>query len=461
MEERREGLVALRRRAGYTQEGLARDMGVDRTTPGRWERGKATPYPWQLPKLAMLLKVSPDGLAEALQGRPGDQGPTGGALRPEQPPGPAAAGGPGPGSAPVGGGFSTTEFADGGIRAGCRTADGRIVFLTLPRQARLPGGAVLPGAARPVGLVLPDPPDTFPELTSDRHPVESLAALRRSLVECDNVVGPRDVVATAHEHVRLVQRLRTQADGRDRLELLRTLAEYAEFCSWLHQDSGDHQAAQYWADRAVDWANACGDHDLTTYITARKAQLAGDMLSGADAVDLADYAQRLARPGTRLSAMAAVYGAHGQALLGDGRAAQHTFDRALDLLADPADSDTGRGRWLSAGYVEAQRARALALLGHHREAAAGYEQAIRALPFTFRRDRGVYLARLARSQVAAVGPEQAAATGRAAAAIGAATGSGRILTELAALDELLRPRQSLPEVQHFRDTLDGLLLHET
>ncbi|MFJ7244534.1 DNA-binding protein [Kitasatospora sp. NPDC098652] len=287
-----------------------------------------------------------------------------------------------------------------------------------------------------------------------------MRSLRRSLVECDNVLGPREVLATAQEHIQLIQRLRREASGNDRKALLQLLAEYAEFCSWLHQDGGDHRSAQYWADRATDWASACGDHDLIAYITARKAQLAGDMKESVDAVDLADYAQRLARPGSRLSAMGAVYGAHGHALLGDELTAQHTFDQALALVTDPSEAPIGRGRWLNAAYVEAQRARSLSLLGHHQEAVAGFEQAIRSLPSNFRRDRGVYLARSAISQLAANGPEQAAATGEAALGIALSTGSARIFTELAMLDGLLQRCRGVLEVDRFRAAFDSHLLHE-
>ncbi|GAB2981290.1 helix-turn-helix domain-containing protein [Amycolatopsis acidiphila] len=43
---------------GYTQEGLAEALGVDRTTIGRWERGEQQPQPWQRPDLALKLGIT-------------------------------------------------------------------------------------------------------------------------------------------------------------------------------------------------------------------------------------------------------------------------------------------------------------------------------------------------------------------------------------------------------------------
>ncbi|WP_441245221.1 helix-turn-helix transcriptional regulator [Kitasatospora sp. McL0602] len=459
---RRERFIALRVKSGFTQESLAEAMGVDRSTIGRWERGGTSPQPWQMAKLGRLLGVGRDELSTALGTSSATPltgaAPTEGsrADRNQRPKGDTLH----PGSAGATVGDAAMPRMDGGVRVGCRTADGRIIFVTMPRQALAQGVSAISGVTRLSGLAVPEVQAQPPTPTLELHPVESLRSLRRSLVECDNVLGPREVVATAQEHIQLIQQLRRGAAGHDRQALLQVLAEYAEFCSWLHQDGGDHRAAQYWAGRATDWASACGDHDLTAYITARKAQLAGDMKESVDAVDLADYAQRLARPGSRLSAMGAVYGAHGHALLGDELTAQHTFDRALALIAEPSAAPVGRGRWLDAAYVEAQRARSLSLLGRHHEAVAGFEQAIRSLPPNFRRDRGVYLARSAISQVVASGPEQAAATGEAALAVAVTTGSARIFTELVTLDGLLQRCRGVTEVDRFRDALDSRLLHE-
>lgn len=457
MVAKRHKLAQRRQAMGFTQEKFAEAVGVDRSTVIRWEGGRGRPQPPQRLRVARLLQLSVQELADLLAAT---EEPAASPTIPRRPlTGSVDTEARLPDAVPDAAGIgSAMTLGTGEVRIGCRTSDGRIIFVTMPRRALLRSAAAAAGATLLSGAA--GPPVPKPLLSPDMHPVENLRQLRKSLVECDNVLGPRDVIASALDHVRVIQQLRYEASGRDRLDLMHVQAEYAEFCSWLFQDSGDHRAAQYWADRALDWSNAAGDHDLTVYITARKAQLAGDMKESLDAIDLAESAQRIAAPGSRLVAMATVYAAHGHALRGADLTCQRAYNEALELVAGPNEMPISRGRWLEAAYVEAQRARSLAVLGHYEAAATGFDQAIRALPASFRRDRGVYLARSAGAQLRAVGPEQAAITATEALSVAVATGSGRIFGELASLDGQLQRWSNVAEVMQFREALDSVMLHE-
>jgi transcriptional regulator with XRE-family HTH domain len=59
-------LVQRRKALGWTQEALAEQVGCERTTVIRWERGETEPQPWVRPRLARALDLSPEELSEAL-----------------------------------------------------------------------------------------------------------------------------------------------------------------------------------------------------------------------------------------------------------------------------------------------------------------------------------------------------------------------------------------------------------
>jgi DNA-binding XRE family transcriptional regulator len=55
---KRRAFAERRQVVGHSQEALARIVGVEPTTVGRWERGETSPQPWCRPKLADALSVS-------------------------------------------------------------------------------------------------------------------------------------------------------------------------------------------------------------------------------------------------------------------------------------------------------------------------------------------------------------------------------------------------------------------
>jgi tetratricopeptide (TPR) repeat protein len=242
----------------------------------------------------------------------------------------------------------------------------------------------------------------------DLNPAEHFRQLRQVLIDNDNLLGPLRTIATVESQISAMQQLRQGHRGADARELMHIQTQYAEFCGWLHHDAGDFRSSQYWLDRALEWSYATGERDTTTYILARKSQLAGDMFDAMTAVDLATAAGTQARPDTRLSAIAATYGAYGYALTGDAHNSARELDRAHDLLTnlDP-DPSSPWGAWMDSAYLEVHRARNLYALGHPAQAAEGFRTAIAALPAGYHRDRGVYLARESLAYAGAHEPEQA------------------------------------------------------
>lgn len=357
-----------------------------------------------------------------------------------------------------------------GIFVPARLRDGSVVFVALDRRAMLRGGVGL-GAAAALGVGTPAvaSPSALPGLKRPARstaaysgtPVEHFQRVRRLLIDNDNLLGPGRAIAATREYIEDIKRLRQDAKGADRHALMELQTQYAEFASWLYQDLGDFDSAQFWLDRAFQWSHTVADTDLTSYVMARKAQLAGEMRDLVDVVDLAEAAQRMARPRSRLAAVARTYESYGHALRGEPTDSERAIDDVRNSLDRVSGDTTPWGVWLNAQYVEVHRAHGLEVLGRHTEAAAIFTSAIESLPDGYHRDRGVYMARAAVAHAGAGAPDEAAAVGLQALTVASDTGSGRIVRELARLDKALVPWQRQPEVAEFRAHFDGLLAHES
>ncbi|MGH3927761.1 MAG: hypothetical protein ACRDTT_33675, partial [Pseudonocardiaceae bacterium] len=131
------------------------------------------------------------------------------------------------------------------------------------------------------------------------------------------------------------------------------------------------------------------------------------------------------------------------------------------LVASNADSNSLCGPWLNETSVALNRAWSLAILGDYHTAAQSFQNAIADLPGHRRRDSGVYLTRAALIHAGAHEVEHAATLGLEALTIGLDTGSGRILTELAQLNDKLTAWHTVPAVIDFRTALQDTILHQT
>ncbi|MFH9821381.1 helix-turn-helix domain-containing protein [Streptomyces sp. NPDC017230] len=356
-----------------------------------------------------------------------------------------------------------------GIFVPARLRDGSVIFVSLDRRTMLRGGVGV-GAAAALGSGTPAVADSGvvqrlkqPARSAAAYsgtPIEHLKIARRLLIDNDNVLGPRHAIAAVREHIDAIKDLRREAQGVDRHSLMELQTQYAEFASWLYQDLGDFDSAEFWLDRAFQWSHTVGDGDLTSYVMARKAQLAGEKRDLVDVVDLAEAAQRMARPRSRLAAVARTYESYGHALRGEPTDSERAIDDVRNALDRVSSDTTPWGVWLNAQYVDVHHAQGLEVLGKHSEAADVFTAAIEALPEGYHRDRGVYMARAAVAHAGAGSPEQAATVGLQALTVANDTGSGRIMRELVRLDKALVTWQRQPEVADFRESFDTVLAHE-
>jgi tetratricopeptide (TPR) repeat protein len=328
--------------------------------------------------------------------------------------------------------------------------DGRVIYVQVPRRQFLQGLGAGLGLASLGALPLASPTTG----SGSAAPIEHLRTMRATLADSDNIFGPRRVIPAVREQLEIITQLRASNRGKAFRDLASIQTEFSDLLSWLHQDLGEHQASQFWIDRALESSHTAGDGHSTAFILARKAQLSCDMGDGSTAIGVAEAALRMARPGSRVQAVAAIYGAHGYALLGDGEASARTYDIARTALDDlSTDEGCPYGQFIGVPYLQVHQARSRDVLGDHHVAADEITKAVDQLGDNWHRDAGVYLARAATAHARAGDVDHATTVALRALAIGHETGSGRALAELEDTNRALARWAKTPAVRQFRDAI--------
>ncbi len=327
-------------------------------------------------------------------------------------------------------------------------ADGQERQVQVSRRALLqavPGGVM-------ASLIGGDPPAAAARAV-DPAIVEHFAVLRSVLVESDNRVGAAAILPTARQQLGHIADYRRAARGGLRDALLRTEAQWAEFAGWLSDDLGDRDAGDWWLAQALTMAQESGDTEFTAYVFARMAQRATDAADQDRVLGLARAAERAESIRTQVRAFAAVQRAHGHTVEGDSAAFQAAIDDAQHLAADTGPDDAGLGSFCTTAYVCAQEGDGWLRLGRPRAAVQCFHQALDAWPESYRRERGLYLARTAAAHAAAGEPQQAAAAALAALDLACITQSARIQREVAAVGRQLAAFPAEPGVEQLHAAL--------
>lgn len=306
---------------------------------------------------------------------------------------------------------------------------------------RLPGGPV----------VLATSTRTEPALA------ESLLITLEQYSMTDNLAGPRSLLPVVEQQVRFAERLLAGSRGHGHSRMLYVSARYAEFAGWLHQDSGDLQAAMQWSNTALDLAHEAGDAHLVSYVRMRKSNIASDARKPDLAVAFARAA--LQNPGAltpRLRAVALRAEAHGHALAGHHDACARALDHAIQHAADATDDEADIARYCTTSYIEMEAAHCWTELGKPAKAITALQQGLADWPPAFRRDLGLCLARLAVAHADRKQPDEALVVARHALAIAADTRSHRTVRQLYRTSEILMTRA--PEhAQNLRHTISTTL----
>lgn len=321
------------------------------------------------------------------------------------------------------------------------------------RPGRSSDQALAPPPADPPAHLLDRPPPVSAEL------VEHLTDLWHLLVRTDNLLGPRVALPAVEQQARLIEDVLPSARGTVRQSLLRLGSWYAESASWLCEDAGRLPAASPWLTRATEWAHESGDQVMLAWTLFRRSQHAHAHRDAAAVVGLARAACRDSGDlALAIRAAALQQEAHGHALDGDEIACHRALDAAAAIAASPeqdGDARSGHGEFCTATYIEIQRGACWLELGHPVRAAAILRHAIGELPTVYRRDRGVYLARLAGALAARGEPDEAVEVALDSLSMARRTGSGRALEHVREVDRLLSRSAPSASALRLRDALSA------
>ncbi|MGL5827870.1 MAG: hypothetical protein ACRCYU_24150 [Nocardioides sp.] len=290
--------------------------------------------------------------------------------------------------------------------------------------------------------------------------------------EQDGRQGPRAALPPALAVVGVIEQRAREAVPTVHRELLQVGARGAEFIGWLYRDLGMPELAEYWRDRATEWALEAGDQALPGYVLLKKSQSAWDGREAVRMLTLATAAQSgsWALP-KRVRAEAMQQEARGVAMVdGDVHAALGKLDEAQELIASESHDETDnsndagdkpRNIELASHYDQSllrlQTAICLHEVGQPDRAVEIYQEVLEPAglsPLSLR-DQAYFQSLLGHSLVAAGRPDEAAEVGLTALPVAMAATSLRTVAELGRLRHQVRPWMHRPAVREFCQAVPG------
>lgn len=239
-------------------------------------------------------------------------------------------------------------------------------------------------------------------------------------------------------------RLRTAGLSRPAKDLMVVEALWAEFLSWIHDNTRPLGGGARWLDLAERLAGEASALQVEGYMLMRRSQQAIEGGDPASAIALARRAQAQPAlpPGTH--ALSAIREAQGLAHAGDESGSREKIRQAYRLASKTAVStdDLNLTGHCTLGYVAAHEAYCRLVLGDPAGAAAQYEHALANLPATSAIDEGLWRAHLAQAYAATEMLDQAASQASHALAVARATASTRTMRPLNDVAVALRRSKS-------------------
>jgi len=274
----------------------------------------------------------------------------------------------------------------------------------------------------------------------------------------DGARGPRETLPVVLGIIGAIEHHARSVKPDIRRRLVAVGAQSAEFAGWLYRDSATPKLADYWRDRAVEWAQEAGDMPMQGYILLKKSQAAWDSRDAVRMLTLAQAAQDGPwKLPPKVRAEAAQQEARGHAMLGaDLAVVERKLDEARGLLEDETEPASDEESKLSAHYDETllamQTAICFAEAGKPLRSVEIYRRELSARAFS-RRDYGYFQSLMANTLAAAGEPDEAAQLGIDALDVAASTDSRRTVQELRRLTGRLEPWANRASVRELHDAL--------
>ncbi|WP_406434316.1 helix-turn-helix domain-containing protein [Streptomyces sp. NBC_01589] len=173
---------------------------------------------------------------------------------------------------------------------------------------------------------LPPQVQTRPEWDSGQ--AAALRVATTAFRRLDATVGSRDLAETAQAHLRLIQRVASQApDASHKARMAAVGSEAASLVGWLAWDMADHGSARTWYGSAIKAARTAGDPLLGAYQTGSLAQFEVEAGNTAEGLRLIARARR--QLGPDLPAIAAAWLASIEAVAHATAGDERATERAL------------------------------------------------------------------------------------------------------------------------------------
>jgi transcriptional regulator with XRE-family HTH domain len=206
----------------------------------------------------------------------------------------------------------------------------------------------------------------------DRAALRSLATMLAEQRRLEDVAGAGPLVQPMRAQLRLVENIVIDARGDIRADVVRIGGQYAQFTAWLHASLGEPRAAQYFYDRATEWALEADDPHMVATALSMKGHVAYRQGQVNSMLGLSRAAQRDKRQSPGVRALAVQQEARARALMGDRETTERRLDDAFVLAEQSVAHPEDEPPWVyfySPEYLMMQRGRAYRYLGRFNDAA--------------------------------------------------------------------------------------------